>query len=150
MILLEFYVSPSYQHAVAVDPDGLFYLVGEFFLYMCADGPGRATGIDGLRGGFDVGDYAVDPVGFGMTAVIAQFELNVEEDQEEGGHSHGEAQDVDEGEYAVTPEIAEGDLEIVFDHLSRIFGCFGPGWIRRRMDGLVWIRFWVIGLIRCE
>ena len=52
--------------------------------------------------------------------------MNVEEDQEEGGHSDSEAQDVDEGEDAVTPEVAEGDLEIVFDHLSSFLVVLGP------------------------
>ena len=84
-------------------------------------------GVEGFGGGFDVGDYPEDPVGLTVAGVIAELELYIQENEEKGSHAYGETQDVDKGEDAVTPEIAEGDFQIVFEH-GEVFWLLGlPG-----------------------
>ena len=59
-----------------------------------------------------------------MGVVIFQLKADVHENEKEGGHADGQSQDVDKGEDAVAPEITEGDLQIVFDHVEAFWAVF--------------------------
>jgi hypothetical protein len=51
-----------------------------------------------------------------VKAVVAQFILNMEKDQQGTGHSESQSGDVDKGISLVLFHVAEGDLEIITDH----------------------------------
>jgi hypothetical protein len=44
-----------------------------------------------------------------MHGVIAQLKTDIEEDEEKGGHAHGEPGGIEQGKTFVPPEIPEGN-----------------------------------------
>ena len=63
-----------------------------------------------------MGGEAIDAVLFGMPGVEGHFVVHPEEDKDGRGHTNGEAENVDEGEGLVAPEIAQGDEEVISEH----------------------------------
>ena len=62
-------------------------------------------------------DDAMNTVGFAVVAVIAEFVLEIEEDQRAAREADCETDDVDEGVGFVACEVADGDGDVVFEHL---------------------------------
>lgn len=61
-------------------------------------------------------DDAVDAVTVLLEFVEGEVVLDEEKDDEGGADADGEADDVDEGEDFVTPEVADGGSEVVAEH----------------------------------
>src|SRR5262245_8209830 len=59
---------------------------------------------------------AVDPVGITVKPVEAQLVTDVEVDQERGGNADGKAQEVDEREELLAPEVADKKNEVILSH----------------------------------
>jgi len=73
--------------------------------------------LEALPVGVDEG--AADAIGvfvIGVHGVVAEFVADVEEDEDGACEAEGEAEDVEEGEEALTIEVAEGDEEVVAEH----------------------------------
>ncbi len=70
----------------------------------------------GLGGREQVRDKPVYPVAFCMEVVVAVFESDILINQEKSRHANGKARDVEEGKDLMTPEAAEGELDIIFKH----------------------------------
>lgn len=65
--------------------------------------------------------YAVEVGDIFMPAVIAELEMDIEEDKKAGRHPNGEPGYIDQGENFVFEQVPEGDLEIVLQHID-VFG----------------------------
>ena len=52
-----------------------------------------------------------------MIAVVAELVLDIQEDQNAGGHADGEPGDVDERVGGMPSEVAYGYTEVVLEHL---------------------------------
>jgi len=118
--LLEFFYAILGQEAHEADPRLLLHF-RKIGLY---GGASRTRGHPGwkdfcFRSG--VTNDAVNAIRPGVESVIAPFEGNIGEDEQEGGHAYGQSQQVDAGENTVPPEIAKGDSDIVFEHDWQIY-----------------------------
>jgi hypothetical protein len=51
-----------------------------------------------------------------MEVVVTTFKAHIEEDEETGAQTYGQAEDIDEGKSAMAPEGPECDLEVVGEH----------------------------------
>ena len=63
-----------------------------------------------------MGGEAIDAILFGMPGVEGHFVVHPEENEDGRGHADGEAEDIDEGEGLVAPEIAQGDEKVISEH----------------------------------
>lgn len=82
-------------------------------------GPGRTRGQAGGKDfcfRFGVANDSVDSVNLDVEGVVAALESNVGKNEQKGRHANGQAHQVDAGENPLSPETAEGDLNIVFEH----------------------------------
>lgn len=70
--------------------------------------------------------YAVEVGDIFMPAVIAKLEMDIEEDKKAGCHADSEPGYIDQGENFVFEQVAEGDLEIVLQHID-VFGVENMG-----------------------
>ena len=117
--LAEAFVAVAYPGPAVlseVDPHGALDF-REVVFERGGEGARGANGVAGI-GAFGVGfsEDPVDPVGVFVVPVVAEFILDVEEDEDAAGHADGQAGDVDEGIDFVAEEVAEGDGEVVFEH----------------------------------
>ena len=106
-----------------MQPDDVFHF-GIFGLYINGHGHRSAGPVEGGGGGFQVGHEAVDAVFFRDEVVIAMLKTDILFNKEKGRHADGQTYHIKEGEGLVAPEIAEGNLEIVFEHGGRLLTGF--------------------------
>ena len=59
---------------------------------------------------------ADDTVCFFVEAIVAAFVLYEEQDEEAGGNTYGQSGDVNGSKCLISPEVAECNPEIVFEH----------------------------------
>src|SRR6185312_9166604 len=106
---------------------------GKIFFEVQRNGGCTAThGVIGSRRRGDVRDDTVDTIGFCMPPIVTLFETDILEDEEEGRHADGQTDDIDDGKYAMSQDIADGGGEIAFDHIRRFL--FAAQRLRRIRD----------------
>ena len=91
--------------------------LGEVALQGGSPARGRPGRLNGLAPTFDIVDDAVHAVGMGMIPVVAELILDVQEDQDAGGHADCEPGDIDERVGGMPAEIAQGHAEVIPEHL---------------------------------
>ena len=93
---------------------GHHFQPGNLFFDGVAHGFAQAVIISRVFRAFEVSDDAVDMGAILFEFIEAEVVLDEQEDDQGGADADGEADDIDEGEGLVAPEVAEGDFEIVF------------------------------------
>jgi hypothetical protein len=63
---------------------------------------------------------APDAVGFFIVSVVAGLMQDIGADEQTAGEAYGEAEDVYKRNEFIFSQIAEGDLEIIFEHSGYI------------------------------
>ena len=91
--------------------------LGEVALQGGSPARGRPGRLNGLAPTFDIVDDAVNAVGMGMIPVVAELILDVQEDQDAGGHADCESGDIDERIGGMPAEVAQSYAEVILEHL---------------------------------
>jgi hypothetical protein len=60
--------------------------------------------------------HPVDPVGFRIKTIIAQFIHYIHHDEHAGSKSYGQAKNIDGRITLILPQIAESDFQIISEH----------------------------------
>ena len=112
---------PEDERRLRIQPDGVLDGGGIRVLQARADfvrragQPPDAALVAGVAGA-PVFSEAIDTVGLLMKSIIAQFVLHVQHDQQATRHPHRQPERVDEGVALVSPQVTQGNLQVVLDH----------------------------------
>ena len=112
---------PEDERRLRIQPDGVLDGGGIRVLQARADFVRRAGQmpdaalVAGVAGTPIFGE-AIDTVGLLRKSIVAQFVLQVQHDQQTTRHAHGQPERVDEGVALVSPQVTQGDFEVVFQH----------------------------------